>query len=676
MNAKDLDMHTPKLRVRQLFVRLISISVLVLAAHVAAGGTAQEEAFWQAAREGDVTTLKSLLADGMPVDVKTEFDCTALYFAASSNRTEAMHVLLKAGADVNVRDNSYGFTAISMASWLGHAEAVQVLLDAEANRDDAIGGLYAATGNGHLETVDALLKSLKLEAEQLTGVLATAQRAGHDDLVQRLEAAGAKAPEPDPETQAAAETAEASQAESSQAETTQATDNASSVGAAESKAAKTAVATETSPIQVSHPAPWPEFRGKDRSGTADGQLPPLTWDLETGRNVRWRTPVPGLGLSSPVIWDGTIYITTSVSPETEQTVEAGDLGNIDAVDETQPHQWQVMAYSLHSGEQLWQHTATTGVPRSKRHWKASQANPTAATDGEVVITSFGSQGLFAYDVQGKLLWQQDLGELNSGWYLDAAFEWGYASSPILDGDRVIVQVDIHGESFVAAFDRKTGKSLWRTQRDELPSWGTPLVYRGKDHSELVLVASKATIGYEPATGKERWRLLGNSTITVASPIAQDGLIIATGGYRTPKPIYAIRPGAQDDITPELDGSNQNVAWSRQTDGAYNVTPLLYRGQLYVLRDNGALKVFDASSGEQLLQQRVRGRYTASPVAADGRVYFTAEDGDVTVLRAGRSGEILAENSLDASTLTTPAISDGVMVFRTVKELVGLGTPRP
>lgn len=610
------------------------------------------EGLWQAAREGDVREVRRLLEAGVPVDAKTEFECTALYFAVNSDQVDVARVLLDAGADVNVTDSSYGLSALGMAAWLGHTGSVEVLLEAEAK--GAIGSFFAAASNGHVDTVYSFLERKLIPQAQLDSALGMALGAENEELASALRTAGAKPPE--------ASTGDGG--------------GRPSQGGDEIPAAPRAPRVDLDlqkPIGVARAAAWPEFRGPGRSGVADGQHPPLAWNLESGRNVAWRAPVEGLGLSSPVIFGDRVFLTTAISARTEQTVEDGGRGLIDAVDDEEvEHRWEVHAYSLASGKLLWKRTATEGVPRSQRHWKASQANSTCATDGKVLIASFGSEGVFAFDLDGKPLWRKELGVLNPGWFIDPAFEWGYASSPILHDGQVIVQSDLPGTSFVVALDAATGEELWRTERDELPSWGTPLVHRGKERAELVLNASNAIVGYDPATGSELWRIRGNSKITVASPVAVDGAIVATGGYRTPRPIYVVKPGASGDITPPKNEAGPSILWSSQTDGVYVPTPLIYRGLLYMGRDNGVLTAFDLETGEELYRRRLQGRYTASPVAADGRIYFTNESGDVVVIAAEREFRVLAQSELDAPTLATPAISNGMIVFRTVKELVGIG----
>ncbi|MDX1501540.1 MAG: PQQ-binding-like beta-propeller repeat protein [Thermoanaerobaculia bacterium] len=664
-------------------IRTLALLLFALLASIApavASGPSAEERLWQAARDGDVETIRELLAAGVPVDARSEFDATALYFAANANQAEAIRVLAEAGADVNAGDSSYGFAAISMAGWLGNREAVGALLDVGASPEDAVGAFFAGASNGHAHVVEEIASRGLVAQPMLDAALRNARHAGAEAVVAVLLAAGARGPQADPSAQAAGEEAESGEAEPD-------ADGGAAAAGSASEAAPVAAARAgeaagqpqpdpgavlARPLTRAAPANWPEFRGPGRSGVADGQLPPLSWDLDSGANVAWSAPVDGLGLSSPTIWEGQIFVTTAVSPETRQTLAPSGRGTIDTLAEEAVHRWQVRSYDLDTGELIWARTARTGVPRSKRHWKASQANPSCAVDGERVVASFGSEGVYAFTLDGDLLWQRDLGRLNAGWYVDEGFEWGYASSPALHDGRVFLQVDVHGQSFVTALDAATGETLWRTERDEIPSWGTPLVVERAGGDELVLSASKAIVGYDADTGEELWRIEGNSLITVASPIAGDGFVLVTGGYREPKPIYLVRPGARGTIQPDAEGRHEHLVWSRQTDGVYGPTPLYYRGVLYLHRDNGVLSALDPSTGEEHYKERVGGHFTASPVAADGRIYLTAEDGTVTVLAAGPEYRVLTENELDAATLATPAISAGKVVFRTVAGLVAVG----
>jgi outer membrane protein assembly factor BamB len=645
----------------------IALASLVLLALTTLGMADDIEAFWQAARDGDTDQIKRLLEAGVDVDAVTEFNCGAMYFAANRNQADVIRLLVEAGGDVNLRDTDYNFTPVQMAAWLGHTEATKALIDAGASPSDTIGSCFAAASNGHAETVKLILDELEFAPSQLNALWSTANSGGHQNVCALLVKLGAIPPEATESP--AAEKSEATVV-SAQSDFDFSTDR---------------------PLPIGRPANWPEFRGRYRHGIADGQHPPIAFDLAQKQNILWTRPVEGLGLSSPIIWDHKVYITTAASELTEQTVDDKGRGWIDAVSEDVPHEWKVLCIDLKNGKSIWERTATAGTPRSRRHWKASQANPTCATNGRYLIASFGSQGLFCFDMEGVLQWEKDLGALDSGWYIDSTFEWGFASSPIIYDDKVIIQCDVHGDSYVAAFAIEDGCELWKSGREELPSWSTPTIYRGPQN-ELILNASKAVCAYNPEDGQLLWEIRGNSTITVASPIAADDLIVATGGYKTPKPIYVVRPGARGDITPSSDAADQAeeedadvdapastddaMVWSQQTGGVYLVTPLLYQGALYLCNQSGVLSGYDPESGARLFKQRMPcGDITASPVAADGRIYFVGETGNVVVLQAGREYQELAISDLDEATLATPAISDGVIVFRTVKGLVAVGHPR-
>ena len=413
---------------------------------------------------------------------------------------------------------------------------------------------------------------------------------------------------------------------------------------------------------------WASFRGPHASGVAEGQNLPEKWDAAKGVGLRWKTPIPGLAHSSPVVWGERVYVTTAVSSRGGDTFRHGLYGDGDASDDRSPQKWKVYALDKKTGRVVWERTAYEGVPREKRHTKASYANATPATDGRYVVAFFGSQGLYAYDSRGKLAWKKDLGVLNAGAYDIPSYEWGTASSPVIYKDLVIVQCDTQGESFLLAADIKTGKTVWKTAREELPSWGTPTVYEGKTRTELITNASNFIRGYDPLTGRELWRLGGSSKITAPTPVYAGDLIVVASGRRPEAPIFVVRAGAAGDITlGKGQSSNQWVAWSKQQRGSYMPTPLIYGERLYVLSNQGVLDCYDLKTGAEVYRQRLPhkgGGFSASPVAADGRLYLPSEDGEIFVVRAGAQYEVLATNPMGELLMATPAISSGTMFVRT------------
>ena len=413
---------------------------------------------------------------------------------------------------------------------------------------------------------------------------------------------------------------------------------------------------------------WPSFRGDRAAGVAEGQNLPERWDAEKGVGVKWKTAIPGLAHSSPVVWGERVYVTTAVSSRGGDSFRHGLYGDGDASDDRSPQQWKLYALDRRSGRVVWERTAYEGVPREKRHMKASYANATPATDGRVVVAFFGSQGLYAYDTAGRLLWKKDLGVLNAGAYDLPEYEWGTASSPVIYKDMVVVQCDTQKDSFLLAADLKTGKTLWKTAREELPSWGTPTVYDGKARTEIVTNASNFIRGYDPATGKELWRLGGSSKITAPTPVYSGDLIVVASGRRPEAPIFVIRAGASGNITLAKDQtSNRSVAWSRQQRGSYMPTPLIYGQHLYVLSNQGVFDCYDLKTGAEVYRQHLPhkgGGFSASPVAADGRIYLPSEDGDIFVVKAGAQYELLATNPSGELLMATPAIASGTMFVRT------------
>ena len=422
---------------------------------------------------------------------------------------------------------------------------------------------------------------------------------------------------------------------------------------------------------------WPGFRGLSASGVADGQKLPDTWSGVNGANIKWKVAVPGLAHSSPIVWGDRIFVTSAISSRADVTFKPGLYGEGTASEDRTVQKWVVMALDRRTGKTVWNETAYEGVPKEKRHIKATYANATPFTDGRIVVAFFGSQGLYAFDMKGRRAWQKDLGVLNTGAYDLPEYEWGTASSPIIYKDLVIVQCDTQNESFVMASDVKTGKTVWKTIRKELPSWGTPTVFQTQGGApELVTNASNFIRGYDPDTGAERWRLGGSSKITAPTPVFSKDLIIVASGRAPERPIFAIKPGGSGDITPAADATaSSHVVWRKTGRGSYMPTPLIYGDIVYVLSNAGLFDAYDLATGAEIYRQRLEhggSGFSASPVAADGRIYLSSEDGDIFVVRSGRTFEILSKNAMGEPLMTTPALAAGTMVVRGEKHLFAIG----
>ena len=454
---------------------------------------------------------------------------------------------------------------------------------------------------------------------------------------------------------------------------------------------------------------WAGFRGAGSRGVAEGQKPPVNFHVaaepdESAENedaeieeeaepvaasemLLWKTPVEGLGLSCPVIWNDQVFITTAVTEGDAGELRTGLYGDVDSIEETQEYEFKLLCYSKTSGGLLWERTAHKAKPAVKRHAKSSHANPTVVTDGDHVVAFFGSEGIYCYSKDGDLVWKKDLGYLDSGWFYDKGYQWGFASSPALHDGKLFVQCDIQtaddakqtpNGSFITCLDLKTGDEIWRTERDEIPSWSTPLIHKFGDRTMVITNSTKSSRGYDSATGELIWSMKGNSEIVVPTPNVAHDLIFVSSGYSPIRPIYAIKPDAKGDISLEADQeSNDNVAWSRKSGGPYMPSPIIYGDYLYTCANNGVLTCYVAKTGEQVYKKRLRAEggqlaFTASPLAGDGHLYFTAEDGRVLVVKAGPEYEIVAINELNESVLATPAISEGAMFFRTQNSLIAVG----
>lgn len=423
---------------------------------------------------------------------------------------------------------------------------------------------------------------------------------------------------------------------------------------------------------------WPAFRGPGASGVQDGFELPARWnaDRSTGpvAGIRWRTPIPGLGHSSPIIWGDRVFVATAVRESGEAPLRLGLFGDSAGADDNVPQRWMIYCLDATSGRIVWEHVVKEGRPRAGRHVKATHANTTLATDGTDLVAFFGSEGVHVYDLDGTHRWSHDLGLINVSKY---GIGWGFAASPAIHGDRVFLQCDAPDDPYLAALSLANGRELWRTFRKDVceRSWATPFVYAERSLVQVVANGWPYAVSYDGVTGKEIWRLRVGGDNPIPTPFSAGGLIYIANGHGA-APVFAVRPSARGDISlKEGATTNEHVAWSNPRNGAYIQTPIVYRGLLYSGTNAGVLKCYDAVTGEQHYEQRLMPEamsFSASPVAGDGKVYCTSEGGDVVVVRAGRTFEVLARNQMGESCMATPAISRGSLVFRSRSHLVAVG----
>ncbi|NQV32280.1 MAG: PQQ-binding-like beta-propeller repeat protein [Phycisphaeraceae bacterium] len=420
---------------------------------------------------------------------------------------------------------------------------------------------------------------------------------------------------------------------------------------------------------------WPSFRGASAAGIAAGYPTPTTWDLKSGENILWKTPIPGLAHSSPVIWGDRIFVTTAVKGAGESVLKVGLYGDIKSEKEDTDFEWRLYCIDRKTGHVEWTRQCHSGRPKVSRHAKSTHANATACTNGKVVVAFFGAEGLYCYDVKGNLIWQKDLGVLDWGYFRSPAAQWGGGSSPVIHKDRVILQCDVQTDSFIAAYDLKDGTQVWKTTRDEIPTWGTPTVYTGEAHSQIIVNGFKHIGGYDIATGREIWRMAGGGDIPVPTPIVAHDLIYITNAHGRMSPVYAVKLSATGDISlKESQSSNEYVAWNHPKGGNYMTTPIAWKEYLYCCSNSGKLSCFNATTGELVYKESLGASSvasSASPVAANGRLYFPGEKGDIYVVKAGPEFKVIAVNKMHETCMATPAISHGTLFFRTRNYLVAV-----
>lgn len=420
---------------------------------------------------------------------------------------------------------------------------------------------------------------------------------------------------------------------------------------------------------------WPQFRGAQARGVAEGHATPTRWDVARGENILWQTEIPGLAHSSPIIWSNRVFVTTAIQPG-KADLKVGLYGDIDSVNDKEAQQWRILALDKATGKILWNTLALEAIPRAKRHPKSTHGNSTPATDGQHLVAIFGAEGLFCFDLAGKLIWKKDLGLTASAFFVVPNAEWGFASSPVIQEDKVIVQCDVITNSFLAAYSVADGRELWRTPRRDVPTWSTPTVALSEGRKQVVVNGWHHSGGYDLKTGKELWKLSGGGDIPVPTPIVAHGLAYLTSAHGRYRPIRAIRLEATGDVTPPVMGEvNAAIAWVHPKLGNYMQTPIVVGPWFYACADNGVLTCLDAVTGQIRYSERLgKGSqgFSASPVAADGKLYFASELGQVFVVPASDKFSVIATNDLQETCMATPAISAGQLFFRTRSKLVAIG----
>ncbi len=415
---------------------------------------------------------------------------------------------------------------------------------------------------------------------------------------------------------------------------------------------------------------WPGFRGADPRGIGSSARLPLVWG--TGTNIVWQADVPGRGWSSPIVWGKDVFLTTAASDGDEEAPKKGLYFGGERPATPHRHRWLAVCLDRATGKTRWITELAAAVPATPIHVKNTHASETPVTDGEHVYVLFGQIGLFCLDLNGRVVWKQDYMPRKT------AHGWGTSSSPVLHGNRIYVVDDNEEKSSLAAYDKHTGKELWRVDRDEKTNYATPFAWTNPIRTELVVPGRNQVRSYD-TEGRVLWHFKGMSTLTIPTPFQADGLLYCAAGYvgdaLTPnKPVYAVRPGAEGDLTlPEGATEGRFVAWMQPNASSYNPSPLVYDGRLYVLWDFGFLNCREARTGRELYaKQRLKTDgttgFTSSPWAYRGYVFCLSEDGDTYVVKAGDAYGLERVNSLGEMCVATPAIAGDSLFIRTLSRL--------
>jgi outer membrane protein assembly factor BamB len=396
---------------------------------------------------------------------------------------------------------------------------------------------------------------------------------------------------------------------------------------------------------------WPQWRGPLGTGEAPDADPPVRWDEKT--NIRWKIPLPGLSHATPVVWKDRIFVLAAVpaAPSVSRTA-----GMFDTYRTSTPFRYEILAFRRKDGSLLWRRTAKVAPPHEGIHVDASWASCSPVTDGEHVIVSFGSRGVYCYDMDGNLKWERDFGEMR------IRYQYGESTSPVLSGDRLIIQWDSEACSFLAVLDKRSGKEIWRKDRNDGTSWATPLVVEHRGKKQVIVVAIRRVRSYDLDTGAILWETRDMTAGPIPSPVAGNGIVYLMGAY-----LESILQAISLDKARGDAAASKAILWELDRDTSYVSTPLLYGGMLYFLKQyQNILSCFDAGTGrENYSRKRLDGltQVYSSPVAAGGRIYITGRNGATIVLRHGPKFEVLATNRLDDRFDASPVIVEREIFLR-------------
>ena len=406
---------------------------------------------------------------------------------------------------------------------------------------------------------------------------------------------------------------------------------------------------------------WPQWRGPQANGVAPYGNPPIEWS--ESKNIKWKIELPGKGHATPIIWNNRIFVLTAIETEkqVENQAQVKKRFGPPTTSTSNIHKFVIFAINRSDGQIVWQHTARKELPHEGRHPTGTWASNSPVTDGEHVYAYFGSRGLYCYDMQGNLKWEKDLGDMS------IKLSFGEGSSPVIYNDKIVVNWDHEGQSFIIALDKKTGQELWKVARDEKTAWATPLIVENNGQPQVVTSATSRIRSYDLTTGELLWESSGMTRNVIPSPVAANGMVYVMSGFRG----NALQAINLSEAKGSIAGSKALV-WTLDRDTPYTPSPLLYDDMLYFLKSNdGTLSCFNADTGEEYFsRQRLKGigNVYASPVGAGGRIYISSLNGSTQVIKHGTQYEVLAVNTLDDSFAASPVVVGNELYLRGAKYL--------